>query len=118
MNNEEVMQLMTSMGLHEGGMDNWVMDNAWVEFAKTIAAKERARIVEIVDEHDGWIARQISGEPEEPLPDVDRNAMLKELLPEIEKMFNVEYKAHEFPHGIPFVTQDELERLRKEHGND
>jgi hypothetical protein len=21
----------------------------------------------------------------------------------------------EFPHGIPFVTQDELERLRKEH---
>ena len=50
-----------------------------------------------------------------PPPDVDRNAMLKELLPEIEKMFNVEYKAHEFPHGIPFVTQDELERLRKEH---
>lgn len=24
----------------------------------------------------------------------------------------------EFPFGIPFVTQDELERLRKEHGND
>ena len=84
-------------------------------FAELVRAEERERIVELVDEHDGWIARQISGEPEEPLPDVDRNAMLKELLPEIEKMFNVEYKAHEFPHGIPFVTQDELERLRKEH---
>jgi hypothetical protein len=24
----------------------------------------------------------------------------------------------EFPFGIPFVTQDEMERLRKEHGHD
>ena len=30
MNNEEVMNLMTDMGLHEGGMENWVADNAWV----------------------------------------------------------------------------------------
>lgn len=92
MTNEEVMQMMTDMGLHEGGMDNWVKDNAWVDFANKIEAKERQRITELVDDYDGWIARQISGEPEEPLPDVDRNAVLKNLLPEIEKMFNVEYK--------------------------
>ena len=30
MTNEEVMQLMTDMGLHEGGIENWIMDNAWV----------------------------------------------------------------------------------------
>jgi hypothetical protein len=59
---------------------------------KPIPAKERARIVEIVDQYDGWIARQISEEPEDPLPDVDRNAMLQSLMPEIEKLFNVAYK--------------------------
>ena len=30
MTNEEVMQLMTDMGLHEGGIENWIMDNDWV----------------------------------------------------------------------------------------
>jgi hypothetical protein len=92
MTNEEAMQMMTDMGLHEGGMDNWVMDNAYVKFANKVEAKERKRITELVDEYDGWIARQISGEPEEPLPDVDRAALLKELLPEITKLFNVAYK--------------------------
>ena len=44
MTNEEVMQLMTDMGLHEGGMDNWVADNAWVKFANAVASAERERI--------------------------------------------------------------------------
>ena len=92
MTNEEAMQMMTDMGLHEGGMDNWVMDNAYVEFANKVEAKERKRITELVDEYDGWIARQISGEPEEPLSGVDRAALLKEMLPEITKLFNVAYK--------------------------
>jgi hypothetical protein len=36
MTNEEVMQMLTGMGLHEGGMENWVPDNAWVLFANKI----------------------------------------------------------------------------------
>jgi hypothetical protein len=36
MTNEEVMAMMTDMGLHEGGMDNWVTDNAWVKFANVV----------------------------------------------------------------------------------
>jgi len=92
MTEEEVMQMMTDMGLHEGGMDNWVLGNAWFKFAEKVADKERKRIADFVDKYDGWIARQISGEPEEPMLDVDRNAMLKELMPEILKMFNI---AHE-----------------------
>lgn len=92
MTEEEVMQMMTDMGLHEGGMDNWVVGNAWFKFAELVAAKERKRITAIVDEYDGWIARQISGEPEEPMPDVDRAEMLKKLLPEIQRIFNVTYE--------------------------
>ena len=84
---------MTSDEVYKLIEDNGLTLHGDIEhFAEMVAAKERARIVELVDEHDGWIARQISGEPEEPLPDVDRNVMLKELLPEIQKMFNVEYK--------------------------
>ena len=41
MTNEEVMQLMTDIGLHEGGMDDWVFDNAWVMFANAVASAER-----------------------------------------------------------------------------
>lgn len=44
MNNEEVMQLMTDMGLHEGGMDDWVVDNAWVKFANAVAKHTLANI--------------------------------------------------------------------------
>lgn len=44
MNNEEVMQLMTDMGLHEGGMDDWVFDNAWVKFANAVAKHTLANI--------------------------------------------------------------------------
>ena len=41
MNNEQVMKLMADNGMHEGGMDNWVPDNAWVKFAALVAAQER-----------------------------------------------------------------------------
>ena len=41
MNNEQVMQLMADNGMHEGGMDNWVIDNAWFKFANLVAAQER-----------------------------------------------------------------------------
>jgi hypothetical protein len=35
------MKLMTDMGLHEGGMENWVSDNAWFLFANKVQEKER-----------------------------------------------------------------------------
>lgn len=44
MTNEEVMSLLTEMGQHEGGMENWVMDNAWVAFANRVAAAERNKV--------------------------------------------------------------------------
>jgi hypothetical protein len=50
MTQDEVMQMMTDMGLHEGGMDNWVMDNAWYAFAKLVAAKEREACASICDD--------------------------------------------------------------------
>jgi len=46
MANEELMNMMTDMGLHEGGMENWVMDNAWVEVAKRVAAHEREKVAQ------------------------------------------------------------------------
>ena len=51
MTNEEVMEMMTDMELHEGGMDNWVMDNAWVKFANLVAAKEREACAEVCKKH-------------------------------------------------------------------
>ena len=38
MTNEEAMRICTDIGVHEGGMENWVMDNAWVKFAELVAA--------------------------------------------------------------------------------
>jgi len=64
-------------------------------FADLVRADERHRITELVDQYDGWIAdriREDAGETIEKLPDVDRAALLRELLPEIEKMFNLAYK--------------------------
>jgi len=49
MTNEELMNMMTDMGLHEGGMENWVMDNAWVEVAKRVAAHEREECAKLCD---------------------------------------------------------------------
>ena len=50
MTNEEVMQLMTDMGLHEGGIENWVMDNAWVLVVNKAIEKERAECANLCDE--------------------------------------------------------------------
>ena len=36
MTNKQVMQLMTELGLHDGGMPNWVKNNAWVRFARKL----------------------------------------------------------------------------------
>ena len=47
MTNEEVMQLMTDMGLHEGGIENWVMDNAWVLVVNKAIEKEREACAEL-----------------------------------------------------------------------
>jgi len=41
MTNEEAMRICTDIGVHEGGMENWVMDNAWVKFANIVEARER-----------------------------------------------------------------------------
>ena len=49
MTQDEVMQMMTDMGLHEGGMDNWVADNAWWKFAKLVAQHEREACAKVVD---------------------------------------------------------------------
>lgn len=50
MNNEQVMQLMADNGMHEGGMDNWVLDNAWVKFAALVAAQEREACAKLCDD--------------------------------------------------------------------
>jgi hypothetical protein len=50
MTQEEAMQILTDMGLHEGGMDNWVPDNAWWKFAKLVAQHEREACAKIVEE--------------------------------------------------------------------
>jgi hypothetical protein len=48
MTNEEAMRICTDMGVHEGGMENWVMDNAWVKFANIVEARMRLRCIELV----------------------------------------------------------------------
>ena len=40
MTNEQVMKIMEELGLHEGGIENWVPDNAWVRVANAVAAEE------------------------------------------------------------------------------
>jgi hypothetical protein len=55
MTQEEVMQIMTDMGLHEGGMDNWVADNAWWKFAKLVAQHEREKFCAALRQlHDSY----------------------------------------------------------------
>ena len=49
MTDEEVMQLMTDMGLHEGGMDDWVFDNAWVMFANAVASAQLEKVAKEFD---------------------------------------------------------------------
>jgi hypothetical protein len=55
MTNEEMMQLMTDMGLHEGGMENWVPDNAWLRVANRVIEIEREACAKIVDDSEDGI---------------------------------------------------------------
>jgi hypothetical protein len=52
MTNEEVMQMLTDMGLHEGGIDNWVMDNAWYLLANKVQGKEREACAKLLETTD------------------------------------------------------------------
>jgi hypothetical protein len=55
MTNEEMMQLMTEMGLHEGGMENWVFDNAWLRVANKAIQIEREECAKVADKWAvGW----------------------------------------------------------------
>ena len=56
MTNEKVMQILTDMGVHEGGMDNWVADNAWVKFAALVASAEREACAEVCKKHADFYA--------------------------------------------------------------
>ena len=49
MTNEEAMRICTDMGVHEGGMENWVMDNAWVKFANIVEAREREECAKLFE---------------------------------------------------------------------
>ena len=44
------MQLMEALGLHEGGVENWIPGNAWESFANLIRADERKRLEQAVEE--------------------------------------------------------------------
>lgn len=55
MTNEEMMQLMTEMGLHEGGIESWIPDNAWLLVANKAIEIEREACAKIADEWAvGW----------------------------------------------------------------
>ena len=55
MTQEEVMQTLTDMGLHEGGMANWVADNAWWKFANVVAQHEREKFCAVLRQlHDSY----------------------------------------------------------------
>jgi len=56
MNNEELMQLMTDMDLHEGGMENWLPDNAWLRVANAVEAKEREACAKLIESHGQTLA--------------------------------------------------------------
>jgi hypothetical protein len=53
MTQEEVMQIMTDMGLHEGGMANWVADNSWWTFANVVAQHEREACAKLIKAAQG-----------------------------------------------------------------
>ena len=55
MTNEQTMKLMEELGLHDGGVDNWYSDNAWVKFARLVAEHEREACAQIAhDTYEGF----------------------------------------------------------------
>lgn len=62
MTNKQVMQLMTDMGLHDGGMLNWIKNNGWVKFANKVAEKEREACARTCDDmSEGLVGDDVSG---------------------------------------------------------
>jgi hypothetical protein len=56
MTNEQVMKIMEELGLHEGGVDNWVTDNAWVKLAALVAAAEREALESLIEHiKNDWV---------------------------------------------------------------
>jgi len=51
MTNEELMQLMTEMGLHEGGIENWIPDNAWLLVANRAIEIEREACAKVCEDN-------------------------------------------------------------------
>jgi hypothetical protein len=55
MTNEEAMRICTDMGVHEGGMENWVMNNAWVKFANIVEEREREECIQnVLQQYEGF----------------------------------------------------------------
>jgi len=63
MTNEQVMKLMEELGLHDGGVDNWYSDNAWVKSARLVAEHEREACAKIC----GKIADSVNYELSKPV---------------------------------------------------
>ena len=49
MTNEEVMKIMFDMGLHDGGMENWIPDNAWVRVVNKAVEIEREACAKVCE---------------------------------------------------------------------
>jgi hypothetical protein len=62
MTNEEAMRICTDIGVHEGGMENWVMDNAWVKFANIVEAREREECAKVCEDLHPGLATKVSAE--------------------------------------------------------
>jgi hypothetical protein len=66
----------------------------------------------------GWRKRQIEDAKmqDDEFNRIEREAVARKM----SVAYNLEMQRlrDEFPFGIPFVTQEELERLRMEHGHD
>jgi len=54
------MQLMTDMDLHEGGIENWLPDNAWLRVANAVEAKEREACAKIAEAYANGLERNYS----------------------------------------------------------
>jgi hypothetical protein len=50
MNNEQVMKIMEELGLHEGGIENWITDNGWVKVAEKVASAEREACIKLLED--------------------------------------------------------------------
>ena len=62
MTNQQVMQLMTDLGLHEGGLENWVYDNAWVQVVNKALELEREKFCSLLRQMHDSISLQSRGE--------------------------------------------------------